>query len=689
MTAEKATELPPAPDRAFGSMTDPKAGDPLKVAEGRPLVKSGPIKTFNHFQALKPGSIEPRGWARTYTQMIADGWLLLYAQEKPQAVYYRYLHHVKEAVQNGAYFAEGWAHVATMLPKSNVARDLDPWLEKVMAAQEKDGYMGEVDPPIRWQDVWDLYSQAYIMDAMLLRYQITGDPKLLSACERSARRIIKAWSQDPKEVNNGIFGNGLIITTMRTLYLLTGKPEYRDLAVGVYDKYGRAGFYLDNPSAKFWFIGLHSVSETWLLSHPAIIYEMTGNTKALQASLAGWDYLKQFVMVDGQLTGNELITKIVPRAIGEHCTSVTWSITNHELAKITGDVKYADMAERCMLNAYPGAKSTDTLTLAYMHSPNQLVASEWSHPHNDDFDFELSREYYSTAHDPLCCNSISSRAMPYYIENSVMQTTTGLAVVYYSPFQAAANVPGAGKVRLAQESNYPFEDEVRLRVTPQKKAEFTIELRVPGWCSSAQIEINGKPFAVTAAPGKYASIRRIWSKKDLVVLRMQVPIRLEEFNLNNGWSGFSPHPPLVHEPGVAVIRGPLTFTMPVAENWQPATLPKSPTSAKTVKAYRVFVKDGCKWNYALVLDKKNLDGCFEVKRHAIPAGVSPWSTVPMELEVSAREVEDWQMEGSPSHPLTPALPYIPMKLSPTVAKVRLVPYGCTHLRMTYLPSTDK
>ena len=699
VAAEKAADVPLTPDNVLGGMPGPKAVETAKVAEVAPRMQSGPGKRFSHFQSLKPGSIAPQGWARTYTRMIADGWVALYATEKPNAVYAYYWQHSKTGGEIGysSYFAEGWSHLSTMLPESRTARDFDPWLEKVMAAQEKDGYMGECDPPARWHDVLDGQSQSYLIDAMLWRYQATGDPKLLAAGERSARRLIKAWGQDQKEVNNGIFaGTGsVIISTMRNLYLLTGKPEYRDLAKQVFDRYGRAGFYLDDPKAlpnntpKFWFVGLHSVVESWLLGHPAMIYEITGDAKALQASIKGWDYLNQFVMVDGQLTGNELITKKVPRAIGEHCTAVTWSITNHELARITGDVKYADMAERCILNAYPGSKSTDTLTLAYMHSANQLVASEWSHPHNDDYDFELSREYYSTAHPPLCCNSISPRAMPYYVENSVMQTSAGLAVVYYSPFQATAQVPGAGEVRLAQESNYPFEDEVRIKVTPQRKAEFTIELRVPGWCSSATIEVNGQPLAIKVTPGKYESIRRTWMEQDLVVMRMQVPIRLEEFNLSNGWSGYSPHPSMVHEPGVAVMRGPLTFAMPVEEKWQPATLPQTAASAKTSKAYRVFVKEGSKWNYALILDPKNLDRCFEVKRHAIAEGVSPWATRPMELEVSAREVLGWQMDGSPEHPLTPALPYLPMKLSPTVTKVRLVPFGCTHLRMAYLPSTDK
>ena len=42
------------------------------------------------------------------------------------------------------------------------------------------------------------------------------------------------------------------------------------------------------------------------------------------------------------------------------------------------------------------------------------------------------------------------------------------------------------------------------------------------------------------------------------------------------------------------------------------------------------------------------------------------------------------MEGSKDY----SMPLAPMKLDDKVETIRLVPFGCTHLRLSYLPWTD-
>ena len=209
--AEEAIKPPPlTPDNVLGGMPGVKATEidkPAKAKPGSSAAKSGPVKSFSHFQGLKPGSIQPQGWARAYTQAVADGWLLLYAKEKPKLVFAQYWKRINDMGENtyASYFAEGISHMTTMLPDSKVAKEFGPWLEKVLASQDQDGYLGEIDPPARWHTILDVNSQAFLLDALLSRYRATGDPRLLSACERSAHRIIKAWSQDDKEVTKGMF----------------------------------------------------------------------------------------------------------------------------------------------------------------------------------------------------------------------------------------------------------------------------------------------------------------------------------------------------------------------------------------------------------------------------------------------------------------------------------------------------
>ena len=79
----------------------------------------------------------------------------------------------------------------------------------------------------------------------------------------------------------------------------------------------------------------------------------------------------------------------------------------------------------------------------------------------------------------------------------------------------------------------------------------------------------------------------------------------------------------------------------------------------------------------------------------------PWNAAcpPIELRVPARKVTGWKLqhlkklkvEGrlqSGNFDLTPAIPddeWLAKHLGKSVETIRLVPYGCTHLRMTILP----
>jgi hypothetical protein len=356
---------------------------------------------------------------------------------------------------------------------------------------------------------------------------------------------------------------------------------------------------------------------------------------------------------------------------------VEWFYTSHALARITGEVKYADAAERAMLNAYPAAKSPDGMTVAYMHTPNQLVASEWSQPHGwTSPDWCASRQHYHSAHEPLCCNSNGPRALAGYIESMVMLADDGPAVVYYGPCAANAVVPGAGGVSLRMDTGYPFEDRVIITVAPESAMTFSLSLRIPGWCSAAAIEINGQAWSGAAAPGSYARLRREWRAGDTVAIHFACPVRFErwrrsEFHLRAG--------------GVAVLRGPLTYALPVDEAWQRFE-PPARGPGQGVVAYRVLPAPGAAWNYALVLRPDQPDQGFERVALPVPAQSRPWEHPPIGLRVNARRVLNWRLRGDPEHPETPLMPFNPVELADEETTVTLVPFGCTHLRMTYLPA---
>ena len=656
-----------------------------------------PIQTFGRFTKLPAGSIQPTGCLRKWAEAVAGGWLADYTRHKDPGVYGRLWHRSQggdvaftdtgETIwppDYGAYYADGLIRNALFLPGSELSREAEQWARLALASQDADGYLGAFAPPGRWQHWLEIFTQSLVIEALLAHYEATGDAELLQACEHAASAQRQAWANSD---DRRIFStHGAIATrAMCRLYALTGNATYLDFARDVLAAYGKTDSYC-HPGQKWWYTqpgdmlaGEHVVMETQHVGLPAILYEYTGCPELLAASRSAWQMMVDFhLSVTGTPHGNEPMFRVGPRESSEHCAVIEWIATSGVLARVTGETKYADEVERAIYNAYPAAKSADGMTVAYMHAPNQLVAAEWgSSPFYDNVESNC-RQHYHSAHEPLCCNANSPRGLPNFIEHMVMSCGDGLAVVCYGPCQARTLIPDAGEVVVRIDTSYPFEDRVRVTVTPARTATFTLRLRIPGWCQATSLTVNGQAQPAPQ-PGTYAEVRRSWAPGDWVDICFDIPCRLVH------WRGADFG---LREPGVVVQRGPLTFALPVPEVWRrfdpPASAPvQKPGHAPT--AYRVLPAEAAAWNYALCIDPADPARSFKLVALGAQGNSEPWQSPPIGLLTKARRVKNWLMDGTPSHPQTPGLPYRPSETAPVTEIVTLVPFGFTHLRLTYLP----
>jgi len=54
-----------------------------------------------------------------------------------------------------------------------------------------------------------------------------------------------------------------------------------------------------------------------------------------------------------------------------------------------------------------------------------------------------------------------------------------------------------GQVVLLQKTGYPWEGDIRFEVFPETPQEFTLAVRIPGWCREAKIRVNGEEADVS------------------------------------------------------------------------------------------------------------------------------------------------------------------------------------------------
>ncbi|WP_172455593.1 glycoside hydrolase family 127 protein [Paenibacillus sp. BIHB 4019] len=83
-------------------------------------------------------------------------------------------------------------------------------------------------------------------------------------------------------------------------------------------------------------------------------------------------------------------------------------------------------------------------------------------------------------------------------------------------------------VTLLQETEYPLDDVIGLKLSCAKPVQFSLNIRYPGWAEQGvSVEINGEPIAVDQSPGSFIAINRLWIDGDLIRVVIPMSLRLE------------------------------------------------------------------------------------------------------------------------------------------------------------------
>jgi len=110
---------------------------------------------------------------------------------------------------------------------------------------------------------------------------------------------------------------------------------------------------------------------------------------------------------------------------------------------------------------------------------------------------------------------------------------------------------GGHPLKLVQQTNYPWEGNVRITFDDCPANKFSLKLRIPNWADETKIQVNGTAASEKCKPGSYIELRRNWKAGDVVELQLPMPARIIEAN------------PLVEETRnqVAIQRGPIVYCL--------------------------------------------------------------------------------------------------------------------------------
>jgi DUF1680 family protein len=637
----------------------------------------GPAVVAPRFEPLPPGSIKPAGWLKEQLRIQANGLSGHLDEFWPDIKDSAWFGGQAEGWERVPYWLDGLVPLAYLLDDPALEAKVKKAIGYILDHQHPDGWLGPIGDSRKHKpyDVWPLFP---LFKALTQYQEATGDPRVIPALLKCCRKIAEVISKEPM-YSWAKFRAADLAVTLYWLHDRTHEPWLLDLARKAFAQGHdwRAQFddfkFTGKTRGKF-DLDSHGVNTGMALKYGGVRYRLTGDAKDKEAVFRMLDQLDRH---HGQATGiftcDEHLAGRSPSQGTELCTVVEAMYSLEVLAGVLGDWRLGDRLEKLAFNALPATFKKDMTAHQYDQQCNQVICStRGEHVYtNNGPDSNL----YGLEPNFGCCTANLHQGWPKFASHLWMKTRDGgLAVVAYAPCVVETKIQGK-PVKVVIETWYPFRDQVSIKVTVPEPMTFPLLLRVPAWAGKATIgpleqdvDLGGGelradvievevPRRGSRPAGGYLPLKARWSETKTVLLRLPLEPRL--------YPGF-------HD-AAAIERGPLVFALPIEAEWK--KVKDNPRFAD----WEVYPKSP--WNYALQLDREHPGRSIAFEVRGDGKNVFSASGAPVVAKVKGRRIPSWGLERGAAAPP----PASHVASTEPLEDLKLVPYGCTDLRITEFP----
>ncbi|MDD4515855.1 beta-L-arabinofuranosidase domain-containing protein [Massilibacteroides sp.] len=458
---------------------------------------------------------------------------------------------------------EGIAYSLINNPDPALEAKADEWIDKIAAAQEPDGYINTyytlTGLDQRWTNMHmhEMYCTGHMIEAAVAYYHATGKRKLLDVSIKMTEHMMSVFGPDKR---HWVPGHQEIELALVKLYNETQDERYLDFSNWLIEERGH-GYGIgwnnepwepaycqdDKPVREMTDIAGHAVRAMYLYCGMADVAALKNDTGYIEALHRLWDdvVLRKMYITGGigSSRHNEGFTEPydLPNydAYCETCASVGMVYWNSRMNQFTGDSKYIDVLERSMYNGALAGVSLKGDRFFYVNP----LASKGDHHR---------KEWYGCA----CCPSQISRFLPSVGSYIYGVSNNAVWVNLYIGNETTFSV-GKKDITLKLETKYPWEGNVKLTVkslsSPLKRE---IRLRVPGWCDSYNVKINGQSVNKPVTEKGYVVLNKKWKEGDLIELAFDMSVQV-----------VAADPRVKEDEGKrAVQRGPLVYCAEEVDN---------------------------------------------------------------------------------------------------------------------------
>jgi len=455
-----------------------------------------------------------------------------------------------------AKWMEGTAYALAAGDDATLRGQLETSITEFIDAQSPDGYLNSyfTDPAQRFTDPdkHEMYCAGHYFQAAVAIHRCLGDRRTLNSAIRYADYLYNRFG--PGRPERWACGHPEIEMALIELSRETGEAKYQAFARHILDQLNidaswKTGWSRDItvPFVKRQTLIGHSVRNLYLACAGTDLWMETGDPKLERAVRRLWNRLiRTNIYVTGGVGGRYQHEAIgqdyeLPnlQAYSETCAAIGNVMWNFRNLLVTGEAAFADWMERSLYNGVLSGISLDGAEYFYVNP----LTSFGNHRRTDWYDC-------------TCCPTNLVRmlaSIPGYIYAT---DADGLWVHLYDSNTADITRPNGDKLRLTQETQYPFDGRVKIKLELDQPNWFTLNLRIPGWTDTFTFKLNGKTQKNKPLQSGYLAVHRVWNSGDVVELNLPMDVRTIRGN-----------PRALDTFGrLALMRGPLVYCLESTDN---------------------------------------------------------------------------------------------------------------------------
>lgn len=591
--------------------------------------------------------IKPTGWIKEQLLLQAKGLNGNLDKIWPDVKDSAWIGGEREGWERVPYWLDGFVPLAYLLKDEDMIARAKKYIDAIIGFQDSDGWICPCSKSER--ENYDTWAVLLILKVLTLYADCSGDDRIQGVVELCLKNFDKHLDYFTlRNWGAARWYEGLI--AILWLYERTNEDWLLNLA----KKLKLQGFdwremfesgYIDSCN-EGWDYYSHVVNIAMMLKSEALMSLISdGDPEGFAKEALDYLLTKNGMAVE-HFNGDETLSGNLPINGSELCGVVETMYSYEWLFAITGNTEWLDRLEKLAYNALPATISPDMWSHQYVQMTNQVAAFPMSKP-----PFRTNNYVAHTfGLEPNfgCCTANFGQGWPKFVLTSFMKTEGGIAACAITPASIETKINNID-VCCESETRYPFRDTVTYKITVSAPVTFTMSVRIPSFADSA--ELNGE----SVKTGGFADITKEWNGTETIRLKLNFSTSIIQRPNNM----------------VCVWRGSLLYSIAINERWERVEYTKDGVERKFPYC-DYYIYPTSKWNYALA------DDTFEVKENDFVSGFGG-DEPPVEMAAKMFEIE-WEFKNGYCAPQ-------PKSLKPVgdMQNVRLIPYGCTNLRMTEIP----